>query len=262
MNGSNDFDRLVQEAESSLVERRKALKAELDQAWEMDVARSSEILNRMLGLTARLQLLAETRDRFQALSRARRSVAEGLTKARGLLEAVLADCVSLGTERESVTGADLDRVRELLSEELGRDLSAVELPAAPADEVEALLRMLDRCGNRLEATAGARPVDLGERGIELRPAEPEEVELVEPTGSGGVEELARAPVRSSAELEIAGLEQELEGEDGILLADEVVDTESPKPAPRPSPPVEPARPAPEEPAAASEEEVVFVEERD
>jgi hypothetical protein len=254
MSGSNDFDRLVQEAESSLVERRRTLKAELDQAWEMDVGRSSEILNRMLGLTAKLQLLSQTRERFQALTRARQSVAEGLARVRELLEKIQSDCASLRTESGAVASGDLTRIRELLSEELGREFSTLELPAAPAEEVESLLRMLDRCAAGLEAPAGATPLDFGDRGIEIRTLESEELEVPVPEpGAGVAEEPAGRPAHTAAELEIAGLERELEGEDGILLADEVVDTEPPKPAPQPSSP---------EPSAKPEEDVVFVDERD
>ncbi|MBI3890257.1 MAG: hypothetical protein HY303_01855 [Candidatus Wallbacteria bacterium] len=256
-----DWERVFEQVSQALEERRKTLKAELDGVWDGDPGRSSDVLNRMLAVSGRVQLLGEVRDRFVAVARASRALETQVRDIQDRLDAVLEELEGYRKARAAMSDEELHRIASLFAEELGKESVNIDFASFAPDEVEVLARVLDRSRSRMEAGAETVPVDLGEKGIEARPAPREQPAFAPPIPAPEPVRPARE-VSIATEISAAGLEEELEEETGILLADEVVDLESSPAVPVAStPPVQPHAETKQSQAAPAEddEDVVFVD---
>ncbi|MBI4872684.1 MAG: hypothetical protein HY814_14085 [Candidatus Riflebacteria bacterium] len=258
----HDLEALFRNLETSLTERRRAQKDELDHSWEANVARSSEVLSRLLELNTRLQLVAQVRDRFLELARARQTVAAAMADVCSKLDLILGQLELLERSRQTFTPDEKAQVASLLADELGCEVPDFDSSLVAPDDVAALARILDRSRAGLEAAAAsAVPEDRGDGRIELASPEPragESEDFVTDAAPSGPASPPPRPVRPAAELEIAGLEEELEEETGILLADEVVDMEGPsRPAPKPAQ----AKPAQPSHQASEDDDLRFVDDK-
>lgn len=158
-----DYEKIFENVWNGVIDRRRQLKADLDNVYEEDPATSSNLLEEMVHLNERMQFLGEVRERFIGIVRTHRAANDLIEEIRARLDTLRDLVADARASKEEISVEEFHKLQSLFNETMERSDYELDLATLAPHDVEALLDIIDGKGAPESTETAAPPVGEPER---------------------------------------------------------------------------------------------------